>query len=121
RLLEDYVVVPRVLGNAVGLSPLTVLVAGAATGIALGGVAGRRAVPVAAVLATFVEVVLLDKDPAEAEVPTLLFTAKDSTSSGGPGDQVCVVTLLGNPQMQFSSELSGRCGMLWLLVLLLLL
>ena len=80
RLLEDYVVVPRVLGNAVGLSPLTVLVAVAATGVVLGGLAVLLAVPVAAVLATLVEVVLLDKDPAEAEVPTLLFTAKDSTA-----------------------------------------
>jgi len=82
RLLEDYVVVPRVLGNAVGLSPLTVIVAVAATGIVLGGVAVLLAVPVAAVLATITEVVLLDKDPAEAEVPTLLFTAKDSSSNG---------------------------------------
>jgi predicted PurR-regulated permease PerM len=79
RLLEDYIVVPRVLGNAVGLSPLTVLVAVAATGIVLGGVAVLLAIPVAAVLTTLVEVVLLDKDPAEADVPTLLFTAKDSS------------------------------------------
>jgi predicted PurR-regulated permease PerM len=81
RLLEDYVVVPRVLGNAVGLSPLTVLIAVAATGIVLGGVAVLLAVPVAAVLATIVEVVLLDRDPSEAEVPTLLFPAKDSSSN----------------------------------------
>lgn len=82
RLLEDYILVPRVLGNAVGLSPLTVLVAVAATGVVLGGVAVLLAVPIAAVIATIVDVVLLDKDPADADVPTLLFPAKDAESRG---------------------------------------
>jgi predicted PurR-regulated permease PerM len=82
RLLEDYILVPRVLGNAVGLSPLTVLVAVAATGVVLGGVAVLLAVPIAAVVATIFDVVLLDKDPRKAEVPTLLFSAKDAESSG---------------------------------------
>jgi hypothetical protein len=43
RLLEDYVVVPRVLGHA-----------------------------------TLVDVIVRDKNPAEEEVPTLLFPAKDA-------------------------------------------
>ena len=78
RLLEDYIVIPKVLGEAVGLSPLVVLVSVTAVGILFGGFAVLLAVPFAAVLATLVDVVLLDKDPAEEEVPTVLFPAKDA-------------------------------------------
>jgi predicted PurR-regulated permease PerM len=78
RLLEDYVVVPRVLGHAVGLSPLVVLVSVTAIGLLLGGVYVLLAVPIAAVLVTLVDVAVREKDPAEEEVPTLLFPAKDA-------------------------------------------
>jgi predicted PurR-regulated permease PerM len=78
RLLEDYVVVPKVLGHAVGLSPLVVLVSVTAIGLLLGGVYVLLAVPIAAVLVTLVDVIVRDKDPAEEEVPTLLFPAKDA-------------------------------------------
>ena len=78
RLLEDYIVVPRVLGHAVGLSPLVVLVSVTAIGLLLGGVYILVAVPIAAVLVTLVDVVVRDKDPAAEEVPALLFPAKDA-------------------------------------------
>jgi predicted PurR-regulated permease PerM len=78
RLLEDYVVIPRVLGHAVGLSPLVVLVSVTAIGLLLGGVYILLAVPIAAVLVTLVDVIVREKDPAEEEVPTLLFPAKDA-------------------------------------------
>src|SRR5919201_1988781 len=78
RLLEDYLIVPRVLGDAVGLSPLLVLVSVTAIGILFGGFAVVLAVPIAAVLATLVEVVVRDKDPAAEAVPTVLFPAKES-------------------------------------------
>jgi predicted PurR-regulated permease PerM len=78
RLLEDYVVVPRVMGHAVGLSPLVVLVAVTAVGLLLGGVFLLLAVPLAAVLATLVDVLLLDRDPADMEPPTVLFPAQDA-------------------------------------------
>jgi predicted PurR-regulated permease PerM len=78
RLTEDYIVIPRVLGDAVGLSPLVVLVSVTAVGILFGGFAVLLAVPLAAVLATLVDVILLDKNPAEEEVPTVLFPAKDA-------------------------------------------
>jgi predicted PurR-regulated permease PerM len=78
RLVEDYLVVPRVLGDAVGLSPLVVLHAVAGVGVVLGGTAVLLAVPLAAVLATIVDVAVLDKDPAREEVPTLLFPAGDA-------------------------------------------
>jgi predicted PurR-regulated permease PerM len=77
-LLEDYIVIPRVLGDAVGLTPLVVLLSVTATGILFGGFAVVLAVPLAAVGATLVDVVVRDKDPAEEDVPTVLFPAKDA-------------------------------------------
>ncbi len=77
RLLEDYIVIPRVLGHAVGLSPLVVLVAITVSAVLFGGWAALLAIPLAAVLATLVDVIVLDKDPSKEEVPTLIFPAKD--------------------------------------------
>jgi predicted PurR-regulated permease PerM len=72
RLAEDYLVMPHVLGDAVGLTPLVVLVSVAAVGILFGGFAVILAIPLAATLATLVSVTLLDVDPAEEEVPSVL-------------------------------------------------
>lgn len=77
RLLEDYVVIPRVLGEAVGLSPLIVLVTVASVTILLGGLAVLVAIPLAATIATIVDVIVFHKDPAEEEVPTVIFPAKE--------------------------------------------
>jgi predicted PurR-regulated permease PerM len=78
RLLEDYIVIPRVLGHAVGLSPLLVLVSVTAFGLLLGGFFVLVAVPIAAVIATLVDVILLNKNPAEEDVPAVIFPAKDA-------------------------------------------
>jgi predicted PurR-regulated permease PerM len=78
RLLEDYLIVPRVLGEAVGLSPLLVLVSVTAVGILFGGFAVILAVPLVAVLVTLIDVVVRDKDPAEEDVPAVLFPAKEA-------------------------------------------
>jgi predicted PurR-regulated permease PerM len=80
RLLEDYLIIPRVLGDAVGLSPLLVLISVTAVGILFGGFAVILAVPLVAVLVTVLDVTLRDKDPAAEEVPTVLFPAKDAES-----------------------------------------
>ena len=78
RMLEDYLVIPHVLGEAVGLSPLLVLFAVAGVAILFGGFAVLLAIPIAAVIATLVDVILLNKDPADEEVPTVIFPAKDA-------------------------------------------
>ena len=78
RLIEDYLVIPRVLGEAVGLSPLTVLVAVSAVAILFGGFAVLLAIPLAAVLATLVDVLVRHQDPAQQDVPTVLFPAKEA-------------------------------------------
>jgi predicted PurR-regulated permease PerM len=78
RLLEDYLLLPRVLGGATGLSPLLVLVSVTSSAVLFGGFAVMLAVPFAALVATIIEVAVLDRDPREAEVPTVLFPAKDA-------------------------------------------
>ena len=78
RLVEDYLVIPRVLGDAVGLSPLVVLVSVSAVAILFGGFAVLLAIPIAAVLATLVDVLVRHRDPSLEEVPTVLFAAKDA-------------------------------------------
>jgi predicted PurR-regulated permease PerM len=77
RLLEDYVVVPKVLGDAVGLTPLTVLLSVAVVTFIFGGFAVILAIPIVAVLVTVLDVVVFNKDPAEEDVPTVLFPAKE--------------------------------------------
>ena len=78
RLIEDYLIVPRVLGDAVGLTPLVVLVSVTSVGILFGGFAVILAIPIAAVASTLVDVVVRNRDPSDEEVPTVLFAATDS-------------------------------------------
>ncbi len=77
RLLEDYLVIPRVLGDAVGLTPLVVLVSVTSVGILFGGFAVILAIPIAAAASTLIDVVVRHRDPAEEAVPTVLFPAGD--------------------------------------------
>jgi predicted PurR-regulated permease PerM len=81
RMLEDYLIIPRVLGDAVGLSPLLVLVSITAVGILFGGFAVVLAVPLVAVLVTVLDVVVRRKDPSEQDVPTVLFPAKEAETT----------------------------------------
>jgi predicted PurR-regulated permease PerM len=81
RLLEDYVVVPKVLGHATGLSPLVVLIAVSAVGVLFGGFYVLLAIPVAAVVATLVDVVVRNVDPADQDVPAVLFAGPKEEAS----------------------------------------
>jgi predicted PurR-regulated permease PerM len=83
RLAEDYVVIPRVLGHAVGLSPLLVLVAVAATALLFGAAAVLLAIPLAAVVSTLFDVLVLNRDPGDEDVPTLLFQPTESDAVSG--------------------------------------
>jgi predicted PurR-regulated permease PerM len=78
RLCEDYLVMPKVLGDAVGLSPLLVLVSVTAVGILFSAWAVLFAVPIAAVMVTLFDVILRNVDPADEEVPTVLFSTDDA-------------------------------------------
>jgi predicted PurR-regulated permease PerM len=67
RLVEDYLVIPRVLGDAVGLSPLVVLLSVSAVTILFGGFAVLLAIPLAAAVATLVEVLVHGRVSAPEE------------------------------------------------------
>src|SRR5215831_5018377 len=73
RQLEDYIIVPRVMGHAVGLSPLVVLISVIGMGYLLGPVYVLIAIPIASIAATLVDVVVRGRDPAEEDAPTVLF------------------------------------------------
>jgi predicted PurR-regulated permease PerM len=80
RLLEDYFVIPRVLGHAVGLSPLFVLVSVAGTALLFGEATILLAIPLAAVIATLFDVLVLHRDPGDQEAPAVLFKERDAAS-----------------------------------------
>lgn len=80
RLAQDYLINPRVMGGAVGISPLVILINASAVVFLFGGFAVLLAVPIAAVLMTLIDVIVRDKDPAEEETPTVLFPAKEAES-----------------------------------------
>jgi predicted PurR-regulated permease PerM len=73
RQLQDYVIAPRVMGHAVGLSPLVVLVSVISIGYLLGPLYVLIAIPIAAIVSTLVDVVVRGRDPAEEEAPAVLF------------------------------------------------
>jgi predicted PurR-regulated permease PerM len=77
RQFEDYVVIPRVMGHVTGLSPLLVLVSVAGIGLLFGGFYVLMATPLVALIATLVDVIVRDRDPAEEDIPAVLF-AKES-------------------------------------------
>jgi predicted PurR-regulated permease PerM len=81
RMIEDYAVIPKVLGHATGLSPLVVLVSVSAVGILFGGFYVLLAIPMAAVVVTLVDVVVRDVDPAEQDVPAVLFAGPKEEAS----------------------------------------
>jgi len=67
-----------VLGDAVGRTPLVVLVSVTSVGILFGGFAVILALPLAAVASTLVDVVIRNRDPAQEDIPTVLFPASGS-------------------------------------------
>lgn len=81
RLLQDYVINPRVMGRAVGLPPLVVLITVPMVAILLGPFYVLLSVPIAAVVTTLIDVVVRDHDPAEEPVPAVIFASKEQRAS----------------------------------------
>jgi predicted PurR-regulated permease PerM len=77
RQFEDYVVIPRVMGHVTGLPPLLVLVSVTAVGLLFGAFYVLMATPFVALIATLIDVIVRNKNPAEEDVPAVLF-AKES-------------------------------------------
>ena len=78
RLLQDYVIGPRVLGHVTGVPPLVILITVTSVGLLFGGFYVLLSTPLAAVLATLVDVLVFDKDPAKQKVPALIFPERDA-------------------------------------------
>ncbi len=78
RVIEDYALIPKVLGDAVGLSPLLVLVSVTTVGLLFSGWAVLFAVPIAAVVVTVFDVIVRNVDPSQQDVPAVIFSATDA-------------------------------------------
>ena len=78
RLLQDYVIGPKVLGHVTGVPPLIILITVTSVGLLFGGFYVLLSTPLAAVLATLVDVTVFDKDPAKEKVPALIFSERDA-------------------------------------------
>ena len=77
RLLQDYLIQPKVMGNTIGIAPLAVLVVVTGVGLLLGAAYVPLAVPFTAVAATLVDVLVRGKSPATEAVPTVFLQSGD--------------------------------------------
>jgi predicted PurR-regulated permease PerM len=80
RLVQDTIISPRVLGGSVGLPPLVVMCSVFGVSILFGSFYVLLAVPIAALLVTIADVAVRGVDPAEEEVPTVLFPNREADS-----------------------------------------
>ena len=78
RVMQDYVINPRVLGGIVGLSPLIVLISVSITDILFGGFYVLLAIPLASLVVTVIDVMVRGVEPADQDVPAVLFPAKET-------------------------------------------
>jgi predicted PurR-regulated permease PerM len=76
RQLQDYVIGPRIMGHAVGLSPLVVLISVVVVTYLLGAIYVLIAIPLASIVATLVDVIVHGRDPAEEDAPAVLFASE---------------------------------------------
>ena len=81
RLVQDYVINPRLFGHAVDLPPLAVLIAVSAVALMLGPLWVPLAIPLTAVVATILDVVVRKREPAEEPVPTALMPTDETVES----------------------------------------
>jgi len=77
RLLQDYLIQPKVMGDTVGIAPLAVLVVVTAVGLLFGAAFVPLAVPFTAVAATLVDILVRGKQLATQEVPTVLMGSRE--------------------------------------------
>jgi len=78
RIVQDYVINPRLFGRAVHLPPLAVLLAVSAVALLLGPWWVPLAIPLTAVVSTLLDVLVWKSDPAEVDVPTVLTHTDDT-------------------------------------------
>ena len=78
RIVQDYVINPRLFGRAVHLPPLAVLLAVSAVALLLGPWWVPLAIPLTAVVSTLLDVLVWKSDPAGVDVPTVLTHTDDT-------------------------------------------
>jgi predicted PurR-regulated permease PerM len=78
RVIQDYVINPRLFGRAVHLPPLAVLLSVSAVALLLGPWWVPLAIPLTAVVSTLLDVLVWKSDPAEVDVPTVLTHTDDT-------------------------------------------
>lgn len=78
RIVQDYVINPRLFGRAVHLPPLAVLLAVSAVALLLGPWWVPLAIPLTAVISTLLDVLVWKTDPADETVPTVLAPTDDT-------------------------------------------
>lgn len=78
RIVQDYVINPRLFGRAVHLPPLAVLLAVSAVALLLGPWWVPLAIPLTAVVSTLLDVLVWKTEPAEVLVPTVLASTDET-------------------------------------------
>ena len=78
RIVQDYVINPRLFGRAVHLPPLAVLLAVSAVALLLGPWWVPLAIPLTAVVSTLLDVLMWKTDPAAEGVPAVLVRTDDT-------------------------------------------
>ena len=78
RIVQDYVINPRLFGRAVHLPPLAVLLAVSAVALLLGPWWVPLAIPLTAVVSTLLDVLVWKTNPGEEAVPTVLTSTDDT-------------------------------------------
>jgi predicted PurR-regulated permease PerM len=80
RLFQDYFINPKVMGGIVGLSPLIVMSSAIVMTTLFGPFYVLLSVPIASLVVTIIDVAARGVDPAEADVPTVLFSPSETES-----------------------------------------
>jgi len=80
RVIQDYVINPRLFGRAVDLPALAVLLAVSAVALLLGPLWVPLAIPITAVLSTLGDILVRDIDPADEPVPAVLVRTDDTVA-----------------------------------------
>jgi predicted PurR-regulated permease PerM len=80
RVVQDYVINPRLFGRAVDLPALAVLLAVSAVALLLGPLWVPLAIPITAVLSTLADILVRDIDPADEPVPAVLVRTDDTVA-----------------------------------------
>jgi predicted PurR-regulated permease PerM len=81
RVLQDYVINPRLFARAVHLPPLVVLIAVSAVALLLGPWWVPLAIPLTAIAATLLDVVVWKRDPATEHVPSVLLRNEETVAA----------------------------------------